>query len=360
MNAWFRFFLTRAISQRRGRFLLSAAAVMLSVAVVTALATISLGVREKIGAELRQYGANMIVTPGEGGTIDAAVGAAIRSLGPAVRGASFQVYGTVRVRQVSVEITGVEPDKMTGYRVHGSLPRNPDEVMVGVNLKEVLNVAPGERIRFEGDGREYRATAVFEKGSEDDGTIVIPLEGAQRLLGLSGRISAVLLNADTARLRETAREITERWPFLEVKTLRQVAVAEERILGRIQLLMLIVTAVVLFSSVVALGSTMGANVIERREEIGLLKAIGATRADIRRFFMSEAALAGLAGSLAGYAVGTVAAETVSRAAFGSFVPLSVLVAPGALTLGVAIAVAATYFPVRDAMKIVPAQILRGE
>jgi len=360
VNTWFRFFLTKAISQRRGRFLLSAAAVMLSVAVVTALATISLGVREKIGAELRQYGANMIVTPGEGGAIDAGVGTAVRGLGADVRDASFQVYGTARVRQVSVEITGIEPDKMTGYRVQGSLPRSADELMVGVNLKEVLQVRPGERVRFEGSGQEYRVTGTFEKGSDEDGTIVIPLAGAQQLLGMTGRISAVLLNADTARLRETAEAITRQWPFLEVKTLRQVAVAEERILSRIQLLMLIVTAVVLFSSVVALGSTMGANVIERREEIGLLKAIGATRGDIRRFFMSEAALAGLAGSFTGYAIGTLAAETVSRAAFGSFVPLSILVAPGALTLGVTIAAAATYFPVRDAMKIVPAQILRGE
>lgn len=360
MNAWFRFFLTRAISQRRGRFLLSAAAVMLSTAVVTALATISLGVREQIGAELKQYGANMIVTPKEGGTIDAAVAQAIRTLGPEVRDASFQVYGTARARQISVEVTGVEPGKMTGYRVHGSLPQGPDELMIGVNLKDALKVAPGEQFRFDGSGQVFRATAVFEKGSEEDGTVVIPLEGAQKLLGMPGRVSAVLLNADSAALRETGRAISERWPFLDVKTLRQVAIAEERILSRIQLLMLIVTVVVLFSSIVALGSTMGANVIERREEIGLLKAMGATRRDIRRFFMSEAALAGLAGSLAGYVLGILAAETVSRTAFGSFVPLSIPVAPGALVLGMAIAVAATYFPVRDAMKIVPAQILRGE
>ena len=55
MNTWFRYFLTKAISQRRGRFILSSAAVMLSVAVVTALATISLGVRDKIGAELKHF-----------------------------------------------------------------------------------------------------------------------------------------------------------------------------------------------------------------------------------------------------------------------------------------------------------------
>jgi len=76
--------------------------------------------------------------------------------------------------------------------------------------------------------------------------------------------------------------------------------------------------------------------------------------------MFEAALAGLAGSLAGYAAGVAAAEAISRTAFGSFVPLSLPVAPGAVLLGISIAIAATHFPVRDAMKVVPAKILRGE
>ena len=359
MNTWFRYFLTKAISQRRGRFILSSAAVMLSVAVVTALATISLGVRDKIGAELKQYGANMLVTHRDGEMIDGNVADAVRSLSPSIKDASFQVYGTAPIRKASVEVIGIEPGRMKGFRVYGVLPVNPDEIMVGANLKDALKAKQGDVVRFDGNEQAFKVTALFEKGSDEDGMIVVPLAGARDLLGLSG-VSAVLINADTARLHEVEVAIVGRYPFLEVKTLRQVAVAEERILGRIQLLMLIVTGVVLFSSVIALGSTMGANVIERIEEIGLMKAIGATRGDIRRFFMFEAALAGLAGSLAGYAAGVAAAEAISRTAFGSFVPLSLPVAPGAVLLGISIAIAATHFPVRDAMKVVPAKILRGE
>lgn len=359
MTTWFRFFLSKAISQRRGRFVLASAAVTLSVTVVTALATVSLGVREKIGAELKQYGANMIVTGREGAVIPADTAAAVRSLSPAVKDASFQLYGTASLGDQTVEIIGADPAKMTGIRVHGKLPAAVGEAMVGINLKAALRLKEGDRLRFNNGAVEALVTAVFEKGSEEDGTIVLPLAGAQALLRIDG-VSAVLLNADTARLGEVERALGGQWPALEVKTLRQVAVAEERVLGRIQLLMLIVTGVVLFSSAIALGSTMGANVIERMEEIGLMKAMGATAGDIRRFFMSEAALAGLAGSTAGYLAGTLAAEAVSRTAFGSFVPLSVLVPPGSLALGVSIAILATYFPVRDAMKVVPARILRGE
>jgi putative ABC transport system permease protein len=262
------------------------------------------------------------------------------------------------VKGMVVEVMGMEPGKMSGFRLHGVLPKAPGEMMVGINLRDLLKVKQGDALAVPGNG-SYRVAAVFEKGPDEDSMLVMSLEDAQRALGITG-VSAVLLNADTKRLNEVEEWVRQRHPSLQVKTLKQVAVAEERILGRVQLLMLLVTAVVLFSSVIALGSTMGANVIERMEEIGLMKSLGATRKDIRNFFMAEAGAAGLGGALAGYLAGVIAAEAVSRTAFGSFVPVNLPVMPGAMLLGVVIAVVSTYLPVRNAMKVVPAQILRGE
>ena len=69
MKPWFFYFLKKSISQCKGRFLIASSAVTLTVAVVSALVMLSLGVRDKIGAELKQYGANMIVTGRSGGEI---------------------------------------------------------------------------------------------------------------------------------------------------------------------------------------------------------------------------------------------------------------------------------------------------
>jgi putative ABC transport system permease protein len=359
MNQWFLYFLKRSVSERKGRFIISATAVMLTVSVVTALATLSLGVRDKIGIELKQYGANMIITDRAGKELDLSVANGIVAMKEYVKGASFQIYGSAQVKNAALEVVGAEPAKMTGYRLYGTLPQASDEVMVGVNLKDVLKVKQGDVLRFDGRPGDFRVTALFEKGSDEDATLVMPIEGARKLLGVAG-VSAILLNADTKLLPEAEAAFVRSYPFLLVKTLRQVAVAEERILSRIQLLMLLVTGVVLFSSIIALGSTMGANVIERMEEIGVMKSLGATRKHIRDFFMSEAASAGLVGALAGYLAGIVSAEVVSRTAFGSFIPVNIVVAPLAVLLGVSISILATYLPVRDAMKVVPAQILRGE
>lgn len=359
MNAWFLYFLKKAISQRRGRFILSSAAVMLTVTVVSALVSVSLGIRGKIGAELKQYGANMIVTDPSGKEIGNAEAAGIQGVSGFITAASFQLYGTAQVKGNTVEVIGAEIGTMQGYRIRGRGPAAPGEVMIGVNLENSLQVREGGRLRFDGATNEVTVSGVFERGSDEDSAMIMPLRSAQRLLAAAG-VSAVLLNADPRHLGEVEQAILRQYPSLEVKTLRQVAVAEERILSRVQLLMLLVTGVVLFSSVIALGSTMGANVIERLEEIGLMKAVGATRGDVRRFFVSEAALAGLAGGVTGYALGIAAAEAVSKTAFGSSIPVNLFIGPLALLLGVSIAVLATYVPVRDAMKVVPARILRGE
>lgn len=344
--------------ERKGRFVISSVAVMLTVTIVTALTTLSAGIRGKIGGALREYGANMIVTDGSGKAMETAVVGRIKSMSPYIEDALSQIYGTATIGRTTVEIIGMEPDKMKGFRVDGRLPERTAELMVGINLKDILPVEKGDAVQLNNKD-VFKVTAVFERGSDDDSAVVMPIEDAGRLMDMEG-VSSLLLNADTRHLEEVKHGIGKNYPFLEVKTLRQVAVAEERILGKIQLLMSMVTLVVLLSSIVALGSTMGANVIERMEEIGLMKAIGATRGDIRDFFMSEALLSGFAGSAAGYGMGIAAAEMVSRTAFGSFIPVNIPVVFVSVLSGVCISVVSTYFPVRDAMKGVPAMILRGE
>ncbi len=359
LNPWFLYFLKRSILQRPGRFMISTAAVGLCVSVITALVVVSLGAGNKVGAELRRYGANMMITGRDGEEIEASAAKAIRDVSDDIMDWSFQIYGQASIRGFFVEVMGTEPEHMSGYRLSGNPPRTADELMVGVDLKDCLKLAPGDKARFDGSGHAYRVTAVFEKGSDEDSVVVMPIDSARRLLRRSG-VDAVLLNADSAKLSEVESAVKRSFPLLEVKTLRQVAVAEERILVRIQLLLFLVTGVVLLSSVTALSSSMGATVIERMKEIGIMKSLGATRSRIRDLFLVEAAAVGVMGGIAGYLFGVAVAEAVSKTAFGSLVPVNVLVAPFAVMVGVCVAVLSTYVPVHHAVKAAAAQTLRGE
>lgn len=357
-SRWFLYFLKRSIRERIGRFALAAAAVFLGASIVSALVTLSAGVRERIGAELTSYGANMIVTDASGGTIDWADAERVQRYSDDIRNASLRIFGTVAVSGRWVEVIGMEPSGMAAYRVSGTAPAAADEAMIGTDISTILGIKTGDELLFDG-GRRLAVRGIFESGSDEDKAVVMPLRTAADLLGIEGA-HAVLLNADAGRLNALEAAIRGAFPSLAVKTVRQVARAEEALLSKMQTLMLVVTAVVLFSSVIALGSTMGANVIERTGEIGVLKALGATRQDIAKFFLSEAALSGFFGAFAGWLCGVATAEIVSRAAFGSYIPVTLNGLLAALAVGLPLGVLATLLPVRSAMRMVPAEILRGE
>jgi putative ABC transport system permease protein len=127
-----------------------------------------------------------------------------------------------------------------------------------------------------------------------------------------------------------------------------------------QLLMILVTLVVLFAAVVSIASTMGANVLERREELGLMMAIGATRGEIGMFYKAEALLIGLTGGMTGFVFGYISAQAISRGAFESFISMPLSLPLLSLAAGVLISLSASHFPVRDAIREKPALILRGE
>ena len=359
MNTWFLYFLKKSILQRRGRFLLSAAAVMLTVTAVTALFTVSSGIRERMGLQLKNYGANMVVTDASGKVISDERARVIPALSVSVRAVSYEVYGTVQTGSAVVEVIGRDLERMTGSRIEGRLPRAEGEAMAGARLRARLGIKPGDRLSVAGRRDPLTVTAFFERGTDEDASLLMPLASARDMLGLDG-VSAILLNIDTGTMDDFERAVAAADPRLRTRKVLQVAVAEERLLGRVQLLMVLVTSVVLLSSIIALGSTMGAGVIERMTEIGLMTSLGALPGQVRKFFIYEAAAAGISGALAGYAAGSIAAEAIALTAFGGAVPVSLTALPLALMLGTIIAAAAAYFPVRNALNIVPAAVLRGE
>jgi putative ABC transport system permease protein len=131
-------------------------------------------------------------------------------------------------------------------------------------------------------------------------------------------------------------------------------------LGMVQGLMLMVTLVALFASALGVMTTMTSSVIERRKEIGLMKAVGAERRKIVALFLSEAAIIGALGGAAGFVAGLVLAQVIGISVFATPIGLHALVLPAVMGLAVAVALLASLLPVRRAMGVEPAVVLRGE
>jgi putative ABC transport system permease protein len=360
---WILLFLRKSISQRKGRTVIASISITLAVAVITAMAGITTGINEKLGSELKAYGANIIVSPAESNYLDYDVVDRILTIDN-VTDAKGQVLGNVFTGDQSIEIIGLDINALTesGWRLTGKRPEGKSDMLAGINLKEALNLDTGKKVPLSSPSRtvEFTVSGFIERGGPEDNAFLLSIADAWELTGLNNRLSAVLVRGRPGKLDNVVKEIRDAIPGASVKTFRQVALAEESLLNKIQLLIALVTVVVLFASVVSVASTMGANVFERREEIGIMMAIGATKNEISLFYAAEALLIGLIGGFAGFFLGYISTQIISKGAFESYISIPVYIVFLSVIAGLVISLLASHFPVRDALKYSPAEILRGE
>ncbi len=360
---WFFRFLSRSIGQRRGRVAVASASIMIASAVVVCALGISLGIRQKLGGELRAYGANMIVSRAEGYLDQAALKAVAAE--PAVEDYSPQLYASVTAGGIALELIGLDTSKMLpaeGWRLTGALPSANNETLIGKSAAETIKLKTGDTIKLGLAGREieYRVSGLMERGGPEDDSVLMPLAEAQELAAAPGAISAVLVRVRSDALPATVASLKGKLPQAEVKTLKQVAGAEESFLAKMELLMGLVTIVVVLATSISVSSTMTATMLERLKEIGLMRAIGGTTAEIRRFFLAEAAAIGLMGGVAGFVVGALGAEAVTKGAFHAYVGVPLYLAPLSVGLGLLIAMLASFLPLADALRRKASVVLRGE
>jgi len=356
---WFYHVLTSALRQRKGRVAVAVLSVGIASTVVVSAVGLSSGIRRLLGGELKAYGANMIVSK-KGGHIDAAMLDALKGIA-GIEEFSPQLYSPVSLNGLPVGPDGqVEMIGMTGahsLNVSGRFP-GEGEVLIGADLRAGLGLKTGDSVKL--GGSVMTVSGFVETGGPEDKAVILPLPSAQRLTGLEGKISAVLIRGRPGTLDETAKVIASVMPDADVKTLRQVAGAEESFLRKIELLLALVTVVVVGASAISVSSTMSATVLERLREIGLMKALGGTKKGIGRFYLMEAVIIGAGGGTAGFLTGFVSAQAVSKGAFGSYISMPVYLVPVSIVTGLVIAVAASALPLRAALIEKPSVVLRGE
>jgi putative ABC transport system permease protein len=107
-------------------------------------------------------------------------------------------------------------------------------------------------------------------------------------------------------------------------------------------------------------ATMTAIVMERRKDIGVMKALGAADALLMRLFMTEGAGLGLVGGILGYTVGALLARSLAMRLFGVTLSLSMWTLPMVCGLTIALAMLAAQVPVRIMRAIQPTVVLKGE
>ena len=433
-----------AVFRRRSRAMMAVIASLVGAATLFCLASVCVAVPRQMNEEMREYGANLIVTPsaasGKSQGIDSATMRAVTSLvtaGHSAKSAAYR-YESVRVNSAPYTIAGVDAKSVRALNRHWNVTgdwSSAGNVMVGRDVADALGVKVGSRVTIayrssdaqtsdsaESDAQSAEGTDGTEdtegtEGTEDTGT---GAQGAGEADAASrsaetgthatenGRVSSDIMDtdgtefrvsgivdtggnedsiiyattADVAKLAGSKRgaDVVEysvnamgddlnaivdginRNPNSAVKaqTVTRITSSDTRIIAMLQTLFWIVSLVVLVLTLVGVGTTISSIVSQRRNEIGLRKALGADSRAIGVEFYVESGIYGLIGGLLGTAIGYVLARVLCSTVFGRALGLNWLLCVGSLLLSVAIAVIASIPPVRRATRIDPAIVLREE
>lgn len=343
---------TRSLRVRKERLFVSAIAVMLGAAMVTSLLSISLDIREKMGKELRGYGANLVVLPGEGEYINQfnATHSSIISSVPFL-------YFKAEVKSKKIEFAGADLEaarKMNPWwHIEGSLPED-EEILTGINTANLLGLKTGDILTI-GD-KSLKVSGILDTGSSDDNRIFISMDTARQISGKSG---ATLVQVSVlGDIDEVIRYLENK--NYEVKKVRQVAESEKALLDKTQLLMALVAFFVLFAASLSLFCTMITGVLERSREIGLMKALGCGNGRLAAIFLAEAGIIGITGGIPGYVVGLSLSQFIGMEIFDIQVSIKPEVFILNILISILVAASASLLPIRRAISIDPVVTLRGE
>ena len=150
-----------------------------------------------------------------------------------------------------------------------------------------------------------RIATVLTTGASEDDQVFLPLGALQSFLGMPGKVTLVEVSipGETRDVESAVHRLAGLLPGLEVRPIRQIVYSEGKVLGTIRWLLLSLTIMILVIIALCVMATMTAIVLERRKDIGVMKALGAADALLMRLFVTEGAGLGLVGGVFGIRTG---------------------------------------------------------
>jgi putative ABC transport system permease protein len=202
---------------------------------------------------------------------------------------------------------------------------------------------------------------VISAGGDEDSQIFASLGSVQKLAGLDGQITLLELRVPGAAgdIENFAARIASGAPGIQARPIRQIADTEGALLARIQLLIFSMAALILALTALCVLATMAALAMERRADVGLMKALGGSIGRIVGLFLAEVGILGATGGVIGYIGGIALTLWAGRRVFGTVISPRLEVFPLTVVLMVLVALAGA-LPLRLLGRVKPAVILRGD
>ncbi|RDW98299.1 ABC transporter permease [Gardnerella vaginalis] len=417
-SAMFATMLFGAVFRRKSRALMAVVATLVGAATLFCLAAICLVVPQQMSDEMRTYGANIIVTPLAGewkNGIDRAMVLHTNDMvlaKGAMRSATYR-YENVRINAAPYVLAGVDVSAVKSLNKHwnvdGAWPSSGN-VMVGRDVASAMGLKIGSRIAIAyraGDnssdshkpaqksqgksqgnqadnqadkssskklvegrvstdimdthGTTFRVCGILDTGDAEDSMLYATNADLRVLTGVKRGADVIAYSSSAPNVDAVVRSINDMTSMrVRAQQVTKVTAADTGIIAMLRSLFWIVSLVVLALMMVGVSTTISSIVQQRRNEIGLRKALGASAKSIGIEFTAESGLYGFIGGIAGTAVGYGFARLLASMVFARDLSVNWWLVAFSIVFSVAASCVAALPPVLRASKIDPAIVLREE
>jgi putative ABC transport system permease protein len=388
-------FAVKSIMHRKVRSWLTIIGIVIGIAAIVSLISLSQGLENAIQEQFESMGSNkFFVIPKtsagfmalEAGKITEEDVNTINSVAGVDYTNSFFYQGkTIEYRNKDkyTNIFGFESENSLGEAFEGDgfsleigrWPKDNEKgfIILGNSLAHKTlekEIYVGNKIEI--DSMSFEVIGIMNKvgNEQDDNQAYIAMEDARVLFSDSSSLSmievVVMEGFDVNEVAKNAQSRLERVrdaEDIEAYTPDQILQQLGIILNVVQIVLVGIAAISLFVGGLGIMNSMFTNVLERKKEIGIMKAIGASPKDIKYMFIVEAGLMGLVGGIIGVILGSIISFSIGKVAEQSgFMLLSIHVDYWVIFLGVAFAfivgMISGYVPANRASKLTPVEALK--
>lgn len=372
-----------SLKRQKGKKIFLLVSMVLSFTTIMSLYHYVDGQRREIESQFDEYGANIVITPKSdslsliyGGvnlsgivtTIEEIDGGEVSRIwtihnSKNLRAVSPKLIGaekiSVRGHEENVLLIGVDPEeesKIKGWwQVEGRYPSAEGEILSGSEAALKLGLSVGDSVNIK--GRAMRVTGILkDTGSQDDIALIAPLGDVERIFNKTGKVSIVEVSAlcSDCPIEEIVAQISGVMPNADVRAIREVMEQRMIIVGKIEKLVLSISAILICLCGLLIFATVSGSITERKKEIGIFRAIGFSSGFIMRIVLGEYLFLGALSGIAG-----ICATIVFAILLLPGVGLDSMVLGAGFLLLIALGILASFLPARRAANIDPVQSINS-
>jgi putative ABC transport system permease protein len=383
----------RVLLRKKVRSLLTVGGVAIAVAVLVSLLAFDAGYQSGLKTDIDRMGYQVLVTakgcPYEAATLMMQGGGGLRYM-------EEDVYDSIvsdeRIQEIAPQLMATVFDSTAGtggavalyvgideaylrlkpwltFRSGGWFSSgDAEEVIMGYEAAELEQRSVGDQVYIPSADRVLTVVGILERtGTQDDGISFMPLRRVQEDFGLPGKMSGIGIRLKDVRQMSAFEEDLYDVPSIQVVSMAQVKGTILNLMSSARVLASSIATVAVIVAVIGVMNTILVSVFERTKQIGVMKAMGASRFDVFRIVWTETALISLFGGALGVAIALAGGTLFERVVRGvlPYAPSGrlVVVSPGLVVAALAGAVltglVAGIYPAWRASSMKPVEAIRS-